>query len=90
MPIPIPEPGLVIAYAYLWHHEHLAGADEGSKNRPAVVTLVTAQTEGSIEVTVLPITHRPPKNPHWARDWAMPAIVAQPSEDRCGYRRQRC
>ncbi len=24
MPIPHPEPGLVISYAYLWHHEHQA------------------------------------------------------------------
>ncbi len=61
MPIPTPEPGLVIAYAYLWHHEHLAGADEGRKNRPVVVTLITRQEGGeAIEVTVLPITHRPP------------------------------
>ncbi len=66
MPIPVPEPGLVIAYAYLWHHEHLAGAEEGRKNRPAVVTLVTTQTDALIEVTVLPITHRPPKNLEWA------------------------
>jgi hypothetical protein len=25
MPIPTPEPGLVISYAYLWHIEHEAG-----------------------------------------------------------------
>jgi hypothetical protein len=67
MPIPTPEPGLVISYAYLWHHEHLAGADEGRKHRPAVVTLVTVPSGGDgVEVTVLPITHRPPDNPDWA------------------------
>jgi hypothetical protein len=31
MPIPNPEPGLVISYAYLWHHEHQAGREEGQK-----------------------------------------------------------
>jgi hypothetical protein len=34
MPIPTPEPGLVISYAYLWHHEHEAGREEGRKDRP--------------------------------------------------------
>jgi len=29
MPIPDPEPGLVISYAYLWHHEHQTGREEG-------------------------------------------------------------
>jgi hypothetical protein len=29
MPIPNPEPGLVISYAYLWHHEHEAGRKRG-------------------------------------------------------------
>ena len=67
MPIPTPEPGLVISYAYLWHHERLAGADEGRKNRPAVVTLVTRQMGAdALEVIVLPITHRAPDNPDWA------------------------
>ena len=32
MPIPNPEPGLVISYAYLWHHEHQAGREEGQKD----------------------------------------------------------
>jgi hypothetical protein len=35
MPIPNPEPGLVISYAYLWHDEHHAGREEG-KDRPSV------------------------------------------------------
>jgi hypothetical protein len=67
MPLPSPEPGLVISYAYLWHHEHLAGLEEGYKNRPAVVILVTTQVAGDcVEVTVLPITHRRPDEPQWA------------------------
>ena len=39
MPIPNPEPGLVISYAYLWHHEHQAGREEGQKDRPSVIVL---------------------------------------------------
>jgi len=31
MPIPNPEPGLVISYAYLWHHEHRAGREEDKR-----------------------------------------------------------
>jgi hypothetical protein len=31
MPFPNPEPGLVISYAYLWHHEHQVGREEGQK-----------------------------------------------------------
>ncbi len=73
MPLPNPEPGLVITYAYLWHHEQLAGQDEGRKHRPAVVVLVTQQTDGdAIEVTVLPMTHRPPDNPAWAIEIPLP------------------
>jgi hypothetical protein len=32
MPILNPEPGLVISYAYFWHHEHQAGREEGQLN----------------------------------------------------------
>ena len=39
MPIPNPEPGLVISYAYLWHREHQAGREEGQKDRPTVIVL---------------------------------------------------
>jgi hypothetical protein len=41
MAIPTPEAGLVISYAYLWHHEHLAGQEEGRKDRPTVIVLAT-------------------------------------------------
>jgi hypothetical protein len=67
MPLPTPEAGLVISYAYLWHHEQLAGHDEGRKNRPAVIVLAVQSKAGdATEVTVLPITHRSPENPDWA------------------------
>ena len=64
MALPEPEPGLVISYSYLWHHEHQGGQEEGRKNRPSVIVLVTARTsDAATVVTVLPITHRPPDNP---------------------------
>jgi hypothetical protein len=61
MPIPDPEPGLVISYAYLWHHEHQAGQEEGRKDRPSVIVLAVDRVEGhGTVITVLPITHRRP------------------------------
>lgn len=39
MPIPNPEPGLVISYAYLWHDEQQAGREEGRKDGPSVIVL---------------------------------------------------
>ena len=62
--IPTPEPGLVIAYAYLWRREHNAGQDEGLKDRPSVIVLsVDRQEDGATVVTVLPITHSAPNRP---------------------------
>jgi hypothetical protein len=64
MALPEPEPGLVISYAYLWHHEHASGREEGRKNRPAVIVLAAERlSDGAIIVTVLPITHRAPDDP---------------------------
>ncbi len=61
MAIPAPEPGLVINYAYLWHHEHRAGQEEGRKDRPSVIVLCVAGGENEpTVVTVLPITHARP------------------------------
>jgi hypothetical protein len=67
VPIPSPEPGLVISYAYLWHREHRAGRDEARKDRPSVIVLaVERETDGVTVVTVLPITHSPPTEPDLA------------------------
>ncbi len=61
MPIPTPEPGLVISYAYVWDHEAQAGQEEGRKDRPCVIVLaVERQQDGETLATVLPATHRPP------------------------------
>ncbi len=64
MALPTPEPGLVISYAYLWHDEHVAGREEGRKDRPAVIVLaVEGEAEGETSVVVLPITHSAPRDP---------------------------
>lgn len=61
MPLPTPEPGLVIPYAYLWRHEHRRGQEEGRKVRPAVVVLAVQSPKSSApRVAVAPITHTPP------------------------------
>jgi hypothetical protein len=74
MPIPTPEPGLVISYAYLWHHEHEAGREEGRKDRPSVIVLAGERpaTDTTV-VVVLPITHAPPADPAAAIE--IPAAV---------------
>jgi hypothetical protein len=64
VPIPAPEPGLVLNFAYLWHHEHNAGQQEGRKDRPSVIVLsILREDDGATLVTVLPITHRQPLDP---------------------------
>jgi len=62
MPIPNPEPGLVISYGYLWHDEHRTGREEGHKDRPSVIVLAVERDtdDGATIVIVLPITHSPP------------------------------
>ncbi len=62
--MPLPQPGLVISYAYLWHHERRAGAEEGRKNRPCVIVLTVQHPDDlTTMVTVLPVTHSPPADP---------------------------
>ncbi|PWB84267.1 MAG: growth inhibitor PemK [Methylocystaceae bacterium] len=64
MPIPTPEPGLVISYAYLWHDEYGAGQEEGLKDRPSAIVLVVERvSDDATIVTVLPITHSAPRDP---------------------------
>lgn len=60
---PSPRPGLVIRYSYLWAREHARGQEEGVKDRPCAIILVTALEDGDEVVTVLPITHSPPHDP---------------------------
>jgi hypothetical protein len=73
MPVPEPQRGLVISYAYLWHHEHRAGLEEGRKDRPCVIVLSADRTEYGVAVTVVPITHTAPSKP--ASALKIPAAV---------------
>jgi hypothetical protein len=54
---------LVIRYSYLWRAERLAGNEEGLKDRPCAIILVTYDLDDREIVTVLPITHSPPPDP---------------------------
>jgi len=63
VPIPRPERGLVISYAYLWAAEFAQGREEGVKDRPCVVILAVEEMAGRHVVTVAPITHAAPADP---------------------------
>ncbi len=61
MTIPVPKPGLVIRYSFLWSNEHNRGAIEGSKDRPCAIVVATPRDEyGHIQTIVAPITHSAP------------------------------
>jgi hypothetical protein len=61
---PEPKPAQILRYSYLWRDDAEAGAEEGSKDRPTVVVLVTKQEGEHLRVIVAPITHTPPADPH--------------------------
>lgn len=64
MTLPVPRPGLVIRYAFLWSHEAACGADEASKDRPrAIVVAAKREEDGDIRTIVARITHEPPADP---------------------------
>jgi hypothetical protein len=54
--LPDPVPGLVIRYGYLWAEEHRRGQEEGVKDRPCAVVLITTHAHSEQWVTVLPVT----------------------------------
>ena len=62
MSLPVPKPGLVIRYAYLWESEARQGREEGTKDRPCAVVLVVLREGGHPIVRVLPVTHTLPGN----------------------------
>ena len=66
MPLPPPEPGLVVSYAYLWRTEYLKGQEEGGKDRPCAIVLTAIDDEGDTVVTVAAITHTAPRQPNEA------------------------
>ncbi|WP_026792517.1 hypothetical protein [Pleomorphomonas oryzae] len=63
MALPEPAPGLVISYSYLWHEQHVAGAEEGRKARPCAIVVATRDEDGDTKVYVSPITHSKPDDP---------------------------
>jgi len=63
MALPIPEPGLVIGYSYLWHHESLQGRVEGTKDRPCAIIVAHKTVQGGTEILAVPVTHSEPDNP---------------------------
>ena len=64
MNLPIPRPGLVIRYGFLWSHEADEGAEESSKDRPCAIIVATQRDQGGdVRVIVAPITHEPPADP---------------------------
>lgn len=75
MRAPDPTPGLVVRYSFLWWSEHRAGREEGVKDRPCAVVLVSLDEDGLKQVTVLPITHSPPGDPDAALE--LPAETKQ-------------
>lgn len=60
MAFPVPVPGLVIRYSYLWHLDHLAGREEGDKDRPCAIVAAITRKADETRVLVLPVTHTPP------------------------------
>jgi hypothetical protein len=66
VPFPEPVPGLVIRYSYLWAEEYGSGREEGVKDRPCAIILVSTEDSGERVVTVLPVTHAPPCDPRFA------------------------
>ncbi|MCJ9754774.1 type II toxin-antitoxin system PemK/MazF family toxin [Neorhizobium sp. BETTINA12A] len=63
MSLPVPRPGLVICYSYLWAVESRRGLEEGAKNRPCAIVAARQVIEGREVVTVVPVTHAPPHDP---------------------------
>lgn len=66
MSLPIPQPGLVISYSYLWNREAQAGEVDGRKDRPCAIVAVVSDENNDKVVVVLPITHSEPNDPKTA------------------------
>jgi len=64
--LPLPDAGLVIRYGYLWKAKSDRGELEGSKDRPCAIIMSVRDDAGVMVVTVVPITHAPPRDPEAA------------------------
>jgi len=60
MPLPRPEPGLVIRYDYLWLRERGSARTSG-KERPACLVATLNEETNPKLVLILPITHSRPR-----------------------------
>lgn len=61
MPLPKPEPGLVLSYGYLWKWQDELGGDTGDKNRPCVIVVAVENIDGDTVVLVVPVTSQQPR-----------------------------
>lgn len=59
MPLPAPEPGLVIRYDFVWGHDAASGLQQG-KDRPACLVAASDPSATPRYVVILPITHSRP------------------------------
>jgi hypothetical protein len=59
VPLPQPEPGLVLRYDYLWSREAASGQEQG-KDRPTCLVAASDNRANPRYVVLLPITHSPP------------------------------
>jgi hypothetical protein len=73
VPLPTPELGLVVSYAYLWNSEFEEGREEGLKDRPCALVLSSQNEDGNTIVAVVPVTHSPPERPEEAVE--IPAVI---------------
>ena len=69
---PVPRPGLVIRYSYLWESEARQGREEGAKDRPCAIILVLLRKGEHPIVRVLPVTHSAPSDPADALEIPLP------------------
>ena len=83
MSLPVPRPGLVIRYSYLWDREARQGREEGVKDRPCAIILVLLREGEHPIVRVLPVTHTSPADPADALE------IPQPTKQRLGLDSER-
>lgn len=57
---PLPEPGDLWDYPYLWAWQAERGEEEGRKNRPCAIALAVRKHQGQTEVILLPVTSQQP------------------------------
>jgi hypothetical protein len=60
--LPEPKAALVVRYSYLWRSDYERGQEEGVKDRPCAIILAAKTEDVETQVTVLPITHTPPRD----------------------------